>query len=93
MILEFIPESGIGSGAPVRVPVCQVVVRQNNGTPIYAGAEYGPAGAQAHAKAGDPDFNRVLRALGINMTVVVDTLEMPPPPRGARLLTGPNEKG
>jgi len=86
MIIELIPYVG---GEPIRMSVAQFVVRQDNGTPIAVGAEYGPDNSQAVSCIGVPDFERILRVLGIRETVVVHTLQMPKPMPGARLITGP----
>lgn len=88
MIIELIPRIG---GAPLRLDVSQFVVRQDNGTPISVGAEYGPEGAQAVSCVGCKDFQRMLRVLGVKDTVVVDTLHMPQPQPGVRLIAGPQE--
>lgn len=89
MILEIIPEGGIYAGRPIVLRACQVLVRQDNGTPICVAAHFGPDGAYAVEKAGDKDFNRTMRALGIRETVLVDRIEVPPPPPGARLVADP----
>lgn len=89
MIVEIIPADGIGKGRPIVLAACQVVVKQNNGTPICVAAEYGPDRCQAVAKVGDDDFQRTLYALGIHQTVICDTLSLSKPPPGARLIAGP----
>ncbi len=88
MIIKLIRRVG---EAPLVLDVSQFLVCQNNGTPIAVGAEYGPEGAQAISMVGQKDFQRVLRLLGVNTTVVVQTLDMPKPQPGARLLAGPTE--
>ena len=50
-----------------------------------------PEGGQAVSSAGRPDFNRILRVLGVHTTVVVETVRLPAPPVGARLIAGPSE--
>ena len=89
MIVELILSDGIGHSRPVRLSVSQILVRQDNGTPIMVAAEYGANRSQCCAKVGDKDFLSVLQALGINETVICDRIEMPPPPPGARLIAGP----
>lgn len=90
MIADLLPEAGIGGGPPIRLRVSQIVVRQDNGTPICVIGEYGPEGTQVVAKAGDPGFNRILRALGLDITnVECSILKTPEPPPGARLLVSP----
>lgn len=74
---------------PLVLSVTQVVVRQDNGTPTMVAAEYGPDDTQAISKVGDDDFNTTLQNLGIHDGVVCDTILLPPPPTGARLLAGP----
>jgi hypothetical protein len=91
VFIEIIPGGGVGRGAPLRIPVTQVVVYQDNGTPIACAAEYGTENSQAVSMAGLPDFNRTLRALGVGMTVICDGIAMPPPPPGARLVADPNQ--
>lgn len=86
MRITLIPKIG---GAPLVLDIAQFVVQQDNGTPIAVGAEYGPPGTQAISMVGMPDFQRILEVLGVHTTVVVDTLRLPAPPSGARLITGP----
>lgn len=91
MILEIIPVEGVGRGRPLVIVANQIVIRNDQGTPIAAAAIYGPdestaVGSVAHDEAG---FHRMLRVLGINTTTVVDTILMPKPEPGARLLLGP----
>ncbi len=88
MIIELISRVG---GPPLRLDVSQFVVRQDNGTPVACGAEYGPDGAQALSCVGCKDFQRMLRVLGVKDTVVVDTLQMPQPQPGVKLIAGPQE--
>jgi len=74
---------------PVVLEASQFVAEDDLGTPIAVGAAYGPDGAYAVSCVGCPDFRRVLRALGVDRTVVVDRLVLPRPQPGARLLAGP----
>jgi len=76
---------------PLVLPISQFVVCQDNGTPIAVGAEYGPANTQAISMVGMPDFQRILRMLGINTTVLVDTLQLPKHNPEAKLIAGPTE--
>lgn len=92
MIVEIIPAGGIGRSRPLILAACQVLIRQNNGTPIAVAAEYGADGSQALAKVGDEDFNLVLRNLGVFETVICDRIELPPPPPGARLVADPLQR-
>lgn len=97
MIIEVILSDGIGKSAPLVLHCNQVVIRQDNGTPIGIFAHYGQEGAYAASIAatckkcgcGMDDFNRLLRALGINTTVIIDKLDLAKPPSGARLIAGP----
>lgn len=89
MILDVLVRDG-GRIYPLRLSATQVVVRQDNDTPIAVAAEYGPERAQAVAQVGDPDFNRILRALGVRQDVVCDVISLPQPPPGARLIAGPH---
>ncbi len=73
--------------------VAAVVVRQNNTTPIVVAAEVGDGRTQEVAHCKDKNFNHVLRQLGVNQTVICDTLELVKPPAGARLVAGPGVKG
>lgn len=88
MIIELIARVG---DPPIRLHVAEFIVRQENGTPIAVGADYGPDGSQAISMVGNKDFNKMLRLLGITETVVVSTLKMPQPPPGARLVAGPTD--
>lgn len=97
MIVEIILADGVGKAAPLVLECNQIVIRQDNGTPIGVFAHYGQDGSYAasmaatctHCGRGVEDFNRMLRALGVHATVVVDKLEMPKPPPGAKLIAGP----
>lgn len=88
MIVELIARVG---DPPIRLDVAEFIVRQPNGTPIAVGADYGPEGSQAVSCVGMKDFNRMLKLLGVNETVVVSTLQMPKPQPGARLIAGPTD--
>jgi len=87
MIVELIPEGNLGQA--VVMAAAQIVVRDNNGTPICVAAVYGSDNTFKVSKAGDPDFNRTLRELGVHMTVVCHSLKLPGPQQGARLIAGP----
>lgn len=86
MKIKLIPRIG---GAPLVLDVSQFVVCNDHGTPISVGAEYGPANSQAVSCVGCDDFQRVLRVLGVDTTVIVDRLVMPKPQTGVQLLAGP----
>lgn len=87
MIVEIMDRVG---GQPIRLVASQVVVRNDDGTPLCVAGEYGPAGAVRASHAGDADFNRTLRAFGYaGREVRVEPINVPGPPRGATLLAGP----
>jgi hypothetical protein len=86
MILEIISDAGIGA-APIRINANQVVIRQENGTVIAVAAEYGIDRCQLVSHVGDDDFNDVLSKLSIKETTFCDTLTLPGPPSGARLIS------
>jgi len=86
MRIELIPAIG---GPPVVLDVSQYVVRNIHGTPIAVGATYGPDGADAVSCVSCADFERLLRALGVHTTVIVQRLEAASPQPGAVLLAGP----
>lgn len=88
MKIQLIPRIG---GAPVVLDVSQFIVVNDMGTPISVGAVYGPDGADAVSCIGCNDFQRMLRVLGINTTVVVDKLTLPKPQPGAKLIAGPTD--
>ena len=92
MIVEIIPSEGIGT-APLRLEAAQVVIRHENGTPLALAAHYGPNNSLAFASVAfnDVEFNRFLRALGIEGTVIVaGTVKTPKPEAGATLLVPPS---
>lgn len=90
MIIEILPKEGIGGGKVLRLSVHQVLVRQDNGTPVMIAADYGGDASMIVASAvhNAAEFQQTLRQLGIGMTVLVDRIAMPPPPPGARLISG-----
>jgi hypothetical protein len=92
MIVEIIPASGVGGGAPVVLRANQVVIRRDDGTPISLAAVYGSEGSEAVSCVGCKDFLTLLRNLGIHTTVIVDRLKLPKPPPGAVLVAGPDYK-
>lgn len=68
MFAEFIVVDG-GKLRVLKLPVTQVVIRQDNGTPIAVAADYGLPGSQIVSKIGDDDFLTELSKLGINEPV------------------------
>lgn len=89
MIVELIPAGGLGREPPLRIDASQIIVRYPNGTPFFAAGLYGQDRSVFASMAGMNDFNKCLRSCGENKTVIVDTIEMPEPPPGARLIRGP----
>lgn len=89
MIVQLLVADG-GRLRPLTVHATQVLVCQDNGTPIAVAAEYGTDASQAVSKVGDADFNTTLKALGVPHEVVCDVLDLPKPPPGARLIAGPS---
>ncbi len=87
MRLKILPGGVMGSD-PVIMDATLVLVEMEDGTPVMVCGEYGPDGAVRASHAGDDDFNKTLNSLGINRTVICDTIVLPPPPPGARLLKG-----
>ena len=55
-------------GEPQRAPATRVIVFDANENPVALVVEY--AGQLIHSKAGDDDFNQILRNLGVDKTVV-----------------------
>ena len=74
MILEILPKEGIGIGKPRTLEASQILIRQDDGTIIGVAAEYGPEGTYVIGHAGEPDFNRILEALGVKELVITDKL-------------------
>lgn len=88
MILEILPKGGIGAGEPTILEASQVLIKQADGTPIGVAAEYGPEGTYAVSYAGEPDFNRILSALGIDQLVITDELHTAGDGGAVRLVKG-----
>lgn len=76
--------------APLRVPASQVVIKLDDGTPISVAALYGSEGSYCISHCKDKDFNRILKTLHIDQTVICDDVSSSAPPEGARLILGPN---
>ena len=88
MIIQIIPSLG---GRPLRLDASQIVVMNDEGTPIAVLGAYGPDGAVKISHAGDADFNQTLRAFGHGQhTVIVERVGALPPPPGAQLLHTPS---
>ncbi len=89
MYLEILPAGGFGRAQPLVIEAAQVVVRNGQGTVIAVAAEYGPDRTQVCSMAGQPDFETVLRNLGIYERVACEVVTLSRPQSGARLLAGP----
>jgi hypothetical protein len=74
---------------------CQVIearallVETEHGDPIMLGLESGAENVLVVAHIQDPDFQRLLHALGFDRTLIVDVLPTQPLPPGAQLLQLP----
>ncbi len=88
MILKILPKGVLGA-RPIVLEATLVMVELNDGTPIMVSGEYGPENTVRSSHAGDNDFNKTLEALGVHKTVICDTLQLPAPPSGARIISGP----
>lgn len=88
MIVELVPHNGIG-GRPLVIDAAQLIIRLDDGTPIGAASHFGPDGGYAITHVNDPDFAQMLRAMGVNKTVIVTTLQAQKPIEGSRLLLRP----
>ena len=88
MIVELLVDQGGQFPTPVKLPVSQILIRQDNGTLLMVAAQLpGPDNAQLVSKVGDADWKSVLHQLGIRETVTVQEVRTPAP-GGARLWTG-----
>lgn len=88
MVIAVVPRIG---EHPVTLPVRHFVVYQDNGTPIVAGVEFGSNRKPSVAMVGMDRFQQILGLLGIATRVEVQTVQMPKPQPGARLVAGPKE--
>ena len=81
MIVELISE-----GKPIRIPVSQLVVYNDEGTPVAIAGEFG-MGAIKVAHAMDEDFEATLRTFGVGRHKI-EVVELPAHsvPGGAKLL-------
>lgn len=91
MIVDLVPRVGI---PPVRMNASQIVVYNDEGTPIMVAGEFGPNGAHKVAHAGDSDFQQTLKAFGVGRhEVVVEEIDLGPVPAGVKLIGQPNQEG
>ncbi len=79
---------GIGQ-EPLILEATLVIVYHNDGTPVMVSGEYGPDDTINSSHAQDPVFQQTLSNLGVTRTTICDTLSLPQPPPGAKLLRGP----
>lgn len=61
-------------GEPIVRDVSVVVIEDDAGQPIGVACNIGN-GMTTVSHAGDPEFNRILHTLGINRTVITDTID------------------
>jgi len=66
--------NGIGSETLV-VDASQIVVRGDNGDPVQIAAEHGPKGVLLLSNVTDPDFNKALSQIGLDITVFCKKLK------------------
>jgi hypothetical protein len=72
---------------PIAVDASQLLVMNNEGTPIMVAGEYGAPGFQSVSKVGDDDFEKTLEVFGFGRhEIVVEKLKTPPVPAGATLI-------
>ena len=84
MIIELISE-----GKPIRIQASQLVVFNDEGTPVAVAGLFGP-GAIKTAHVLDADFHQTLRAFGYGRHYVeVQEIQTAPVPGGAKLIAGP----
>lgn len=62
---------------PLVLDANRVVLRNSFGDPVFVCVEYA-TNTFLSAKAGDPEFDRILQNLGIQNTLVVETLHPKP---------------
>ena len=88
MIIEIIDK--LGHAQPIRVEGTQVLVRNNQGTPIAVAGEFGPDGAVKTAHCCDAEFQQILNAFGYGRhQVEVKQVQLTPVPSGASKLISP----
>lgn len=85
MIVQVLTPTG-----PIQLEVTQVLVMNNEGTPVLVAGEFGPPGCQKVAKVGDHDFERTLATFGYGRhKIIVEDVKLPAVPAGAKLLSKP----
>jgi hypothetical protein len=88
-MLKVSCSGGIGGSQHILDDINLVVVEDTFGNPLVVIIETQP-GVQSVILADDPDFNRILKGLGIDKTVIsssIDSIE--DIPDGAKLVQGP----
>ncbi len=88
MIVDLLVLHG-GAVQRLSLNVTQVVLRQDNGTPVFVAAECGADRAQRLSMVGDDDFDSTLRSVCGADPVIVDVLDLPKPSNGTRVIPGP----
>jgi hypothetical protein len=88
MIVQLL--NSVGVSKPLQVDATQILICNDQGTPIMVAGEYGP-GAVKLAHCNDADFLRVLESFGYGRhKIAVDQLKQTDVPSGAVLLKGPS---
>jgi hypothetical protein len=84
VIVELISE-----GQPIRLQVSQLIVFNDEGTPVAVAGLFGPGAIKA-AHVLDADFQQTLKTFGYGRhQVEVQEIQAAPVPGGAKLITGP----
>lgn len=91
MILDVVPEGQFVAGRSMRLAASLLIVRHDDGTILGVAGAYGPGGTVLMSHHNDKDFQSTLRRLGVNETVLCDTIQLPGPPSGYRLIAGPGQ--
>ena len=87
-MLKVSCSGGIGKSQHVLDDINLVVVEDTFGNPLVVIIET-QTGVQSVILADDPDFNRILKGLGIDKVVISEQLESREMPDGAKLVQGP----
>ncbi len=87
-MIAHIIVNGMLGGKPLVVNIDQLVVFQDNGTPVGLFAEYGPHSSQIATIVGNEDFNRQLRNFGISTPVDCQRLQVSKPSGAVKLVKG-----
>ena len=87
MIVELITEHG----EPITLLASQILIKNEDNTPLAVAANYGAPGLIKLSVVGDKDFSSVLKSLGYNAKVEIEYLKLDEF-KGARLIAGPGVK-